>query len=228
MRGLGLGRSDERLRGLEGLVRGSVSSASRSSRTSALRAGVTVLAYTALAAVSLVVAALREESPFITTPLLPVSAPLLVLASLALGGLVALVTVGGTRLAVKRFTWAKELHETLRPAVRDLSTLRLVAMAVASGLGEELFFRGLLVPAVGLVVSSLLFGLLHQAPGRARFVWMAWASIMGLVFALVFRATGSLVGPLFAHVTINAMNLVFLRDTTAIVKPRHLGGLLRV
>jgi len=187
-----------------------------------------VLAYTALAGLSLVVAAVRRESPFITTPALPLSAPLLVLTSLALGAGVAAITLGGTRFTVKRFVWAQDLHDTLRPAVQDLSTARLVAMAFASGLGEELFFRGLLVPALGLVGSSLLFGLLHQAPGRARFVWMAWAAVMGLVLALVFRLTGSLAGPLLAHVVVNAVNLVYLRDTPARPKPRPLGGLFGV
>lgn len=220
MRGLGVDGSGER--GLEGLLRGP-----KAPRASSLRTGVTVAAYAALAALSLVVAAVRQESPFITTPVLPLSAPLLVAASVGLGAAVALVTVVGTRFTVKRFDWAQKLHETLRPAVHDLSTARLVAMALASGLGEELFFRGLLVPAIGVVASSLLFGVLHQAPGRARLVWIAWASIMGLVLAAVFRLTGSLAGPLVAHVAVNALNLVFLRDTPPRQKPRHLGGLLR-
>ncbi len=194
----------------------------------ASRTNLPFVAYGGLAALALGLAALREESPFITTPLLPMSAPALVATSLSLGLGVAAVTVFGTRGLVRRFAWAMALHEALRPSVKDASTARLVGVAIASGLGEELFFRGLLVPVLGIVGSSLLFGALHQAPGKARFVWAAWAAVMGLVFAALFSLTGSLVGPIAAHVAINAANLVFLRDTAPAPKPRRLGGLLRV
>lgn len=183
--------------------------------------------YGLLLVVALGLAALRGESPFITTPSLPLGAAALVAVSLALGAALAVLTVVATRWLVRRFMWARRLHESLRPAVKDASTGQLLGMAVMSGLGEELFFRGLLVPALGVVASSLLFGVLHQVPGRARFVWASWATLMGLAFAAIFRLTGSLAGPVLAHVAINAVNLVFLRDTAATVAPRKLGGILR-
>ncbi len=183
--------------------------------------------YGLLLVVALGLAALRGESPFITTPSLPLGGAALVAASLALGAALAVLTVVATRWLVRRVVWARRLHETLRPAVKDASTGQLLGMAVMSGLGEELFFRGLLVPALGVVASSLLFGVLHQVPGRARFVWAGWATVMGLAFAAIFRLTGSLAGPVLAHVAINAVNLVFLRDTAATVAPRKLGGILR-
>jgi membrane protease YdiL (CAAX protease family) len=56
---------------------------------------------------------------------------------------------------------------------------------------------------------------------------MAWATATGLLFALVFRATGSLVGPVVAHAAINAVNLRYLRDNDPAPPRRRLGGLLR-
>jgi membrane protease YdiL (CAAX protease family) len=50
---------------------------------------------------------------------------------------------------------------------------------------------------------------------------------MGLLFGALFLATGSLLGPIVAHVAINVVNLRFLRDTD--LEPqrqRRLGGLL--
>ena len=193
----------------------------------ATRGRIMVGAYLTLALLALGLGAARGESPFITTPLLPFGAAALVATSVVLGLTLAAVTVLGTRGMVRRFAWARQLHETLRPAVKDASTLRLLGVAVASGFGEELFFRGLLVPVLGVVASSLLFGALHQTSGKARFVWAAWATLMGLVFAGLFQLTGSLAGSIVAHVAINAANLVFLRDTS-LEKPRKLGGLLRV
>ncbi len=197
----------------------------RAERTKALG---TLVIYAALAVIALGLGLARGESPFVTTPRLPLGGPALVATSIGLGVALAAVTVAATRAFVRHFTWARGLHEELRPAVRDVSTRLLFLMAVLSGIGEELFFRGLLAPLLGALLSSVLFGLLHQAPGRARFVWVAWATVMGLAFSGIFLITGSLAGAILAHVAINAVNLVYLRDTSAAPKaPRKLGGLLR-
>ncbi len=103
----------------------------------------------------------------------------------------------------------------------------LLALALASALGEEILFRGLLVPLLGVVLSALVFGALHQVRGPGRWAWMGWATVMGLLFGLVLAATGSLVGPIAAHAIINAANLRFLRDNDPEATPKPLGGLLR-
>ncbi|HVH46067.1 MAG TPA: CPBP family intramembrane glutamic endopeptidase, partial [Labilithrix sp.] len=147
--------------------------------------------------------------------------------SVAAGVLLAVLTVRATRLFVKRWGWAKMLHADLRPAVRDAGDGTILVLGIASGVAEELFFRGLLAPALGLVFSSLAFGALHQLRGRIGWIWATWAAVMGLLFGGVFLATGSLVGPIIAHASINVMNLRFLRDTEVEpTKPRRLGGLL--
>jgi hypothetical protein len=144
------------------------------------------------------------------------------IVGLTFGLLVAL----GTRLAVGRLTWATTLHEELRPLARGLSPLGVLAAAALSSLGEELLFRSVLAPLIGLVPQALLFGVAHQLPGRARFTWVFWATIMGLVLGALFQATGSLVGPVLAHATINALNLRFLQAHDAAPRPRSLGGVL--
>lgn len=219
MRGLGLGRFGERWGG-------SLRAPPSASALASGRGHIPFFAYGALSALALALGFVRGESPFITAPILPFEAGVLVASSLTLGVMVAGLTIYGTRSLVRTFSWAKLLHESLRPAVKDASTTRLLAIAVASGFGEELFFRGLLVPTIGVIGSSLLFGAIHQTPGKARFIWATWAALMGLVFALIFRLTGSLAGPIAAHIAINAANLVFLRDTAPRAKPRKLGGLL--
>jgi membrane protease YdiL (CAAX protease family) len=149
------------------------------------------------------------------------------LLSLGLGLPLGAATIVSTRVLVRRSPWAHALHAALRPAVHNADDLTLFAVAAASSAGEELLFRGLLVPIVGVVASSILFGSLHQIRGTARWAWMAWATIMGLFFAAVFASTGSLVGPLVAHAAINHSNLRFLRDNDPLPRKRSLGGLLR-
>jgi membrane protease YdiL (CAAX protease family) len=87
----------------------------------------------------------------------------------------------------------------------------LVVLALLSSLGEELLFRGLLQPWMGLLPQALLFGVVHQLPGPSRWVWASWAFAVGLVFGAMFEWTGSLVGPLAAHALVNALNLDYLK-----------------
>lgn len=141
---------------------------------------------------------------------------------LAFGSLVAVTT----RLLVPRLSWARALHLELRPLARGLSTTGIVALALSSSLGEELLFRGLLQPWVGLWVQTLLFGIVHQLPGPSRWVWVAWATVVGLALGAMFELTGSLAGPIAAHALINALNLSFLKHHDPEVGRRGLGGLL--
>jgi hypothetical protein len=156
------------------------------------------------------------------------------LLSLGLGVAIALAVVLGTRHLVRTRVWAESLHRELRPMARALGPAAIPWAALASGIGEELLFRGALVPAasavfhsvaVGVLASSVLFGVLHQTRGRGRITWIVFAAIMGLVFAALFVLTGSLLGPIVAHVAINAWNLRFLIDHDP-VRVRRLGGLL--
>lgn len=135
------------------------------------------------------------------------------------------MTVRTTRV-LGRARWARTLHADLRPVAHGLDNGAILLMAIASGLGEELFFRGWLTPYVGVLASAVAFGAVHQVRGRARWAWAAWAAVMGLAFGFIYRLTGNLAGPIVAHVTVNALNLRYLRDHDPEAKPKLLGGLL--
>ncbi len=194
-----------------------------------------VVAYAGAAALGVGIGALRgAPNVFVCTPLLAAPASARHLLSLGLGVGLALAVVLGTRHAVRTRVWAETLHRELRPMARALGRSAVPWAALASGLGEELLFRGALVPAasaafhnvaVGALSSSALFGVLHQTRGRARVTWIAFAAVIGLVLAAVFVLTGSLLGPIVAHVAINAWNLRFLIDHDPL-RVRRLGGLL--
>lgn len=182
--------------------------------------------YAVVGALSAGVAATLGHDPIACDGWLGASGAAALLLSLGLGVCLGAVTVVATPAVVRRAEWARALHAALRPAVHGTSDWTLLGLAIASATGEELLFRGLLVPTVGVVASSLVFGALHQIRGQGRWGWIAWATVMGLLFALIFRATGSLLGPLVAHAAINHANLRFLRDNDPERRPRPLGGLL--
>lgn len=146
--------------------------------------------------------------------------------SLVLGAAFAALVVVGTRALVENVTWAKNLHRDLRPMTLRLDGLGILAIAALSAVAEELVFRGLLMPWIGLIAQALLFGVAHaQLSGPSRWVWVAWASVVGLALGAMFALTGSLLGPIVAHALINGLNLLYLKshDTEP---PRHsLGGL---
>ena len=190
-------------------------------------APLALLVYGALSLLTLGIALAQGKSPLETEGWFDLAGGLRHAASLAAGGVLALLTVWSTRVFVMRWGWAKTLHGDLRPAVRGAGDATLVLLGTASGVAEELFFRGILTPALGLLLASLAFGALHQLRGRTGWIWASWATVMGLLFGAIFLATGSLLGPIGAHVAINVMNLRFLRDTdVGPRKRRHLGGLL--
>lgn len=136
--------------------------------------------------------------------------------SAGLGVALAALVVASTRLLVGRVPWARRLHDELRPFTRGLGAGALVLLALLSSVAEELLFRALLEPALGLVLSSLVFGLVHQLRGESRWVWASWAAVVGLLLGFLYHLTGSLVGPLLAHAGINALNLLYLRGAPAL------------
>jgi membrane protease YdiL (CAAX protease family) len=171
--------------------------------------------------------ALRDGSPFFhPAPWLSLDDTVRVGSSLLLGLALSVVLVLSTRVAVERWTFAQRLHADLRPVARNLTGPSIIIIATLSSLGEELFFRGFLTPYLGgIVVQAILFGLAHQVSGKSRWVWVTWASLVGLCFGAIFALTGSLVGPIAAHAIVNGYNLTFLRNHDPTPKDRRLGGL---
>ena len=106
-----------------------------------------------------------------------------------------------------RTHWGEDLSRRLAEAVGPLSLPQCFVLALASGIGEEFFFRGALQPVVGLGWASLLFGLIHLGPDRAWLPWTGFALVMGLGLGALYILTGSLWAPVVAHVVINGVNL---------------------
>jgi uncharacterized protein len=179
--------------------------------------------YAILVALSTALAlSLRDELPWVyPSPWVSMRPVVAHLSSAVLGLLLALCVVVLTRLAVARFHWARRLHGDLRPVAVDLSLGQILLLSGLSSLGEELLFRGLLTPLLGVVLSALLFGLAHQMRGPSRWVWVGWAMGVGLGLGAIFALTGSLVGPVLAHAVVNAVNLSYLRDHDPESSGRH-------
>jgi membrane protease YdiL (CAAX protease family) len=132
------------------------------------------------------------------------------LASLALGALLAGVTIAGSRLVVHRTRWGRGLRDDFRALLADAGPDDAAWLALTSGVGEELLFRGALLPWWGLLASSLAFGMLHVGPSRRFLGWTLWATITGALLGGIYVATGRIEGAIVAHVLVNWVNLRFV------------------
>jgi membrane protease YdiL (CAAX protease family) len=146
--------------------------------------------------------------------------------SALLGLVLGAFVVATSRLTVSHWMWARRLHGELRPVAVGMGSWTIVMVALLSSLGEEMVFRSLLTPIVGVGVQALLFGLLHQMRGKSRWIWVAWAACMGLALGGLYWVTGSLAGPIVSHAVINALNLLYLRDHSLRTPDGPMGGLL--
>jgi len=135
------------------------------------------------------------------------------LLGIVAGALIGLGFVFASRFATHRFEWGRALHRDLRNLLGPLPGRDIVVLAVASALGEEIFFRGALLPAIGLWGSSAIFALLHIGPKLRFLTWTLSSFVAGLVFGQLFLWAGDLGGPVVAHFTVNALNLRYLSNT---------------
>jgi len=130
-----------------------------------------------------------------------------VFTGITLGAAFGLAVVFASRLAFFRFEWARALHRDFRALLFPLGAPEIVVLAAASSIGEEMFFRGALIPVLGLVGSSAVFALLHIGPRARHLPWTISSFFAGLVFGALYLWTGDLTGAVVAHFTINFLNL---------------------
>ncbi len=132
------------------------------------------------------------------------------LLSPVIGLLIGLGVVALSRVSVRRYEWARNLHRDFGEILGHLGTGEILLLAVASAVGEELMFRGALQPWIGLWPQAIVFALLHVGPGKRFLPWTLSALAVGIGFGYLVEATGDLGAPIVAHFTINYLNLRFI------------------
>ena len=104
-------------------------------------------------------------------------------------------------------------HDLLGP----LTGREIVILALCSSVGEELLFRGALLPWLGLWWQAAAFALLHVGPGRRFLPWTVSALVLGVGFGALAVWTTNLGAPIAAHFTINFLNLRFIVTEPAVL-----------
>lgn len=125
----------------------------------------------------------------------------------ALGLLLGLAVVGIFRRLESRSAWVGELQREFADLLGPMEDREVLFLAIASAVGEEVLFRGAMLDAWGLGITTLAFGLLHIPRRRGLWPWTASALVLGGVLGGITLATGNLGAAIVAHFVINYLNL---------------------
>ncbi|MCK5750944.1 MAG: CPBP family intramembrane metalloprotease [Oricola sp.] len=97
----------------------------------------------------------------------------------------------------------------------EFTPSRIALMAVAAGISEELFFRGVLqtwiggfAPAVvAIVLSNVVFGMLHMRTALYAII----AGLVGVYLGVLYAVVDNLIAPMAAHALYDALALEYTR-----------------
>jgi len=158
--------------------------------------------YSVLLCISLIVSKLAEQMDRWFNPAGPS-----IWLQLVVGVAVGLAGVWLSRLAERHLDGVQDLAADFSNLLRGLKRWQAWVLALASGLAEEAFFRGTLQPLIGIVPTTILFGVIHIGPARRYLWWTASALLYGAVLGLLFEWGQGLIAAVVAHAVLNAVNL---------------------
>ena len=129
----------------------------------------------------------------------------------ALSGIgVGLVIVGVVHVGLRVLPPVEDAARLFARMLGPLRWKHAFLLAGCSAVAEELLFRGALWPHLGWIGTSFLFGLVHILPRKQLWGYPLFALLAGILFAILRQATGSVLPPILAHFTVNALNLWWL------------------
>ncbi|KPQ34592.1 MAG: putative metal-dependent membrane protease [Phormidesmis priestleyi Ana] len=130
-------------------------------------------------------------------------------------GLIVGLAISAVSAAIYRLwpAYQKSADFYLNFVLAPLTLSDSIWVGLLPGMSEELLFRGVMLPAIGLnatglLVSSLCFGVLHMSSWR-QWPYAIWATCIGLVLGFSALATHNLLVPVVAHITTNLVSSLF-------------------
>jgi len=85
-----------------------------------------------------------------------------------------------------------------------------VFAALIAPINEEILFRGLLVPRIGIIASAVIFAIPHYVYGSTYGIEVIAAFVFGLLAGYVYKKTKSLYPSVVAHMLVNIFAVVSL------------------
>ncbi|MEC9477330.1 MAG: CPBP family intramembrane glutamic endopeptidase [Planctomycetota bacterium] len=121
----------------------------------------------------------------------------------------------------KIWSHARALETRLALIFEGLNAGEVLILAALSSFAEELLFRGLMQPFLGLWVTSILFGMAHWTGDRRLLAWPLISILAGFLLGKLslWQPTG-LSGAIGAHFAINWIGLSRLSRITKLPPDR--------
>lgn len=118
--------------------------------------------------------------------------------------------------------WMKEMETQLMELTKFLTDFQtipelltgILVIGVFAGVGEELFFRGLIQPKMkgyfksahwGIWITAIIFSAIH-----VQFYGFLPRVFLGALFGYMYHYTGSLIYPIIAHIFNNSLTVVIV------------------
>jgi membrane protease YdiL (CAAX protease family) len=126
---------------------------------------------------------------------------------LILGSILGVAVVVLSRIFLDQYEWAQSLSDWFAEVLGPITARDALILALLSGFAEEMLFRGAIQPTIGLIPTTILFGLCHWPPRKELRPWTALTAVLGLVFGIATELSGHLTAAIVAHFVINFINL---------------------
>jgi len=94
--------------------------------------------------------------------------------------------------------------------VNTFSLPELAGIFFFGALTEEILFRGILQPVLGILAASLLFTLIHFRYLKKVFLILE-VFLMGLILGSAYFLTGTVWVPVFCHFTVNILTACLIK-----------------
>lgn len=100
----------------------------------------------------------------------------------------------------------------IKPLADALSWKSAALVSASAGIGEELFFRGLVQYELGIVASSILFALLHFGPAFFHHWFIGTLYILiGFYFGWLYSWSGDIWLPITVHAAYDFFALIYMK-----------------
>lgn len=120
----------------------------------------------------------------------------------------AVVLVAMAAAALGGDHWIPSRPPPAIPWMAGLPIALRAALALSAGVVEEVFFRGLLQPRIGLLASTALFALAHLSYDQP--FMLVGVTLLSIVYGLVARWRQSIWAPIAAHFLFDAIQLLIV------------------
>jgi membrane protease YdiL (CAAX protease family) len=115
---------------------------------------------------------------------------------------------------VKGKVYSEQLTASLAREYANARPIQILLGGLTAACGEEIFFRGFVQQAFGLVAASLLFMLAHFGKKEIRTVSL-WSIFQGLYLGMFFAWSKNLLVPMIAHGLFDMGGLIYFRGFMA-------------